>query len=167
MISFLVAIPILTTLLILQSAVVSRVPLLNGTPDLIFLAITAWALQKRVKNAFSWAVIGALLVSIMSALPLGSVLSGYLIVVLLAVVLRNRVWKMPILAMFVTVFWGTFICLLIDYTALRIVGHNLPFEVVFNQTVLPSLLLNLVLAAPFYVIFGDLATILYPVQLEM
>lgn len=167
MIPTLTAVPVLVALLIFQSAVVNRIPLLNGSPDLIFLAITAWALQKRVDNAFQWAIIGALLVGLMSALPLGSVMVGYLVTVAIALVLRKRVWQLPIIAMFVTVFLGTLTCLSIDYIALRIIGVELPFTIVFNQTILPSLLLNLVLAGPVYILFGDLAAVLYPMGLEM
>lgn len=167
MISTLAAFPILVALLIFQSAVVNRIPLLNGSPDLIFLAISAWALQKRVNNAIQWAIIGALLVGVMSALPIGSVMIGYLVTVAIALVLRKRVWQLPIIAMFFTVFIGTLVCLLADYIALRITGVELPFSVVFNQTILPSMLLNLVLAGPVYVLFGDLAGVLYPMELEM
>lgn len=167
MIPTLAALPILVAILVLQSAVVNRIPLLNGSPDLVLLAISAWALQKRVNNAFHWAVIGALLVGVMSALPTGSVMVGYLITVALAVVLRQRVWQFPIIAMFVTIFLGTLICLTVNYLALRIVGVDLPVDIVFNQTILPSLLLNLVLAGPVYVLFGDLAGLLYPMELEM
>lgn len=167
MISTLAAFPILVALLIFQSAVVNRIPLLNGSPDLIFLAISAWALQKRVNNAVHWAIIGALLVGVMSALPVGSVMIGYLVTVAIALVLRKRVWQLPILAMFVTVFIGTLICLSVDYIALRITGVELPFAIAFNQTMLPSLMLNLVLAGPVYVLFGDLAGVLYPMELEM
>jgi hypothetical protein len=146
MIPTLAAFPILVALLIFQSAVVNRFPLLNG---------------------FHWAIIGALMVGLMSALPFGSVFIGYFITVAIALLLRKRVWQMPILAMFVTIFVGTFLCLLIDFIALRIVGVALPINIIFNQTILPSLLLNLVLAAPVYVIFGDLAGLLYPMELEM
>jgi rod shape-determining protein MreD len=167
MIPTLAAFPILVALLIFQSAVINRFPLLNGSPDLVLLAISAWALQKRVKNAFHWTIIGALLVGLMSALPFGSVFIGYFITVAIALLFRKRVWQMPILAMFFTIFVGTFLCLLIDFISLRIVGVALPINITFNQTILPSLLLNLVLAAPFYVIFSDLAGLLYPMELEM
>jgi rod shape-determining protein MreD len=167
MIASLAAFPILLALLIFQSAVVSRIPLLLGTPDLVFLAIIAWALQKRVRSTWQWAVIGGLLTGFMSALPYGSILIGYLISVGVASILRRRVWQMPILAMFATTFLGTLVCLSIDVLSLRITGVSLPMSVVFNQAILPSMLLNLILAAPFYILFGDLASWLYPVELEM
>ena len=63
----LIAIPIMGVLAILQSSLVSRLPLLQGTPDLVMLAIIAWALQKRVQTAWQWSIIGGLVVSFYSA----------------------------------------------------------------------------------------------------
>jgi len=162
-----IAIPLLGALLILQSSVVSRVPLLHGTADLVLLAIIAWALQKRVQTAWHWGIIGGLLVSFASALPLGVVLGGYLLAVSLALTLRSRVWQVPILAMLVATFLGTIIAHLITLVVLRVSGVPLPWLQALNMVILPSVLLNLLLALPFYVLLGDLARWLYPAELEM
>jgi hypothetical protein len=50
--SILIAIPILIILVILQSAIVSLVPLLHGIADIVLLAILAWAVQDRVTSAW-------------------------------------------------------------------------------------------------------------------
>ena len=73
----LIAIPILIILVILQSAIVSLVPLLHGIADIVLLAILAWAVQDRVTTAWYWCAIGGLLISIASALPIGVALAGY------------------------------------------------------------------------------------------
>lgn len=163
----LIAIPILGVLLILQSAVFSQLQLLHGTTDLVLVALIAWAVQKRVQSAWYWCIIGGLLVGFVSALPLGTPLLGYLMAVAMAVILKQRVWQWPILAMFVVTFFGTFLVHLVDIIALRIVGNPLPFWQSINLITLPSVLLNLLLAAPFYAIFGDLANWLYPEELAM
>jgi cell shape-determining protein MreD len=167
MIAFLVAIPILSGLLIIQSALVSRIPLLLGTPDLILLTIVAWSLQKRVRTAWHWAALGGLMVSVLSALPFGSILLGYLISVGVGLFLRKQISQAPILGMLITIFFGSLICQGIDLLALRAFGTSLPFLVTLNQIMLPSLLLNLVLAIPVFVVIGDFADLLYPVELEM
>ena len=77
----LIAIPIFSFLLILQSAVLSQVPLVYGTADLALLAMTAWALQKRVDTAWHWGVVGGLMTSFVSALPTGAPLLGYLLTI--------------------------------------------------------------------------------------
>ena len=74
---------------------------------------------------------------------------------------------MPILAMFITTFFGTLISHLLSLIALRITGSPVsPWEAL-NQITMPSLLLNLLLSVPFYAFFSDLAKWIYPVELEM
>jgi rod shape-determining protein MreD len=165
--TILVALPLLGVLLVLQSAVFSRIPLLHGTADLVLLAIIAWALQKRVQTAWHWGIIGGLLVSFVSALPLGVVMGGYLLAVGLALALRSRVWQVPVLAMMVATFFGTMIVHLITMVVLRVSGVPLPWLQTLNLVILPSVLLNLLLALPFYVMLGDLARWLHPEELEM
>jgi cell shape-determining protein MreD len=163
----LIAAPILAVLLIIQTAVLSRIPLLQGTTDLVLVALLAWALQKRVRTAWFWAIMGGLLVSYVSALPLGAVMVGYLLAVGLAILLKQRVWQVPILAMLVATLFGTLLVNLVDIIALRIVETPLPFWTAINLVTLPSVLLNLLIAIPFYAIFSDLANWLYPEPLEI
>jgi len=160
-----ISIPILGSLLILQTVILSRITLLHGSADLIMLAVISWALQKRVKTAWFWAIIGGLLVGVVSAVPFFIPVLGFLMIIAIAAVLRQRVWQVPILAMFVTTFIGTLVVQIISAIALNISGTPLEtFDVLFLIT-LPSLLLNLLLAAPIYFLFGDLAKWLYPGEL--
>jgi hypothetical protein len=163
----LLAVPILAGLLMIQTAVLSQIPLLHGTSDLVLVALIAWALQKRVRTAWHWALIGALLMTYISVLPPGIYLVGYLSAVGIALLLKQRVWQLPILAMLIATFTGAMLCQLITVIALRIVGVSLPFWDAINLVTLPSILLDLVLAVPFYAIFGDLAYYLYPEELEV
>ena len=162
-----IALPILSILLILQSAVFSRIVLLKGTTDLVLLALIAWALQKRVRTAWHWCIIGGLLVSFISAIPLAAPLSGYFIAVAITLLLRQRIWQVPILAMLVATFFGTIIVQLVELIALRFVGVSIPFFQAINLVTLPSVILNLLLAIPFYALLGDLANWLYPESLEV
>jgi rod shape-determining protein MreD len=163
----LISVPIFTALLILQTAVISRIPLLHGTADLVLLAVLAWGLQKRVQTAWQWGIIGGLMVGIVTALPLGTSVVGYLIAVMIALALRQRVWQVPILAMFVATFIGTLLSQAIAVIALRLSGNALPLGEAFSLIMLPSILLNLLLAIPAYALLGDLAHWLYPEELEV
>ncbi len=167
MLATLLAIPVLGALVIFQSAVISRISLLQGTADLVLLALIAWALQPQVHTAWRWTLIGGVLVNLLSGLPLGIPLLGYLTATGLALVLRKRVWQVPMLAMLVATVVGTLLSLTISWTALRITGVPLPVFQSFYLVVLPSILLNLLLALPFYTLAGDLAKWLYPQDLEI
>jgi rod shape-determining protein MreD len=153
-------------LTILQSTIVSRMPLLLGTADLILLFIIAWALQDRVDSAWQWSIIGGIFASLYSAVPFGSYVIAYLLATSVARMLKRRVWKAPFLAMLVATFIGTIIVTLVSFIARSISGVNIPMTSVLNLILLPGLLLNLILAIPVYSIVHDLAGWLYPEELE-
>ena len=163
----LLAFPILGILLVLQSAVFSQIPLLQGTTDLVLLALVAWSLQRRVQTAWQWGIIGGLLVGFVSAVPFVVYVVGYLLTVGLALLLRRRIWQVPLLAMFIATFFGTLVIHLATLVALRVNGTVLPLSASINLIILPSILLNLLLALPFFTLFSDLAKFLYPEELEM
>jgi rod shape-determining protein MreD len=163
----LLSLPILGILVIFQTAVASRVNLLQGSVDLVMLALIAWALQPRVTNAWQWALVGGLLVNIPSSMPLGVPLLGYLAATGVALALRRRVWQVPMLAMLVATLVGTLLTLGISWVALQIIGVSLPVFPSFYLVILPSALLNLLLAIPIYTLAGDLASWLYPQELEI
>jgi cell shape-determining protein MreD len=165
--AILIAAPILALLIMIQTAVLSKIPLLQGTTDLVLVALLAWALQKRVRTAWFWAIMGGLLVGYVSALPFGAILLGYLLAVGLAVLLKQRVWQVPILAMLVATLFGTLLVNLVVIAALRIADTPLLFWEAINLVTLPSVLLNLLVAIPFYALFSDLANWLYPEPLEI
>jgi hypothetical protein len=159
---FFLAFPILAGLMILQTAIISQTPLLHGTADLILLTLAAWTVRPRVRTHWVWAAVGVVLLSYFSALPPLIPLVGYGLTVGLAALLRRRVWEVPIMAMFITVFVGTLLIQVLSVVALRVQGTALPLLDVFNLITLPSLVLNLLLTIPVYSIMGDLANWLYP-----
>jgi rod shape-determining protein MreD len=163
----LLAIPILGLLVILQSALASRVQLLQGTADLVLLALVAWAVQERVKTSWHWAVIAGLMMGVASALPLGAALAGYLAATGLALAFRRLIWQVPLLAMITGTFLGTVLTHAIDVAALRFNGSEIPWMQAFNLVTLPSALLNLLLAVPMYALLGDLSKAVYPEELEI
>lgn len=156
------AFPVLAGLVILQSAVVSRMPLLHGMADLVLLALIAWALHERVRTAWWWGLVGGAAAGFLSALPFWVFPVAYLSAVGLAVLIRRRVWKAPILAMFAAVFVGTWVVHLLSLLAVSFGGTLLPLGDVLNLITLPSLVLNLMLAAPMYFVIHDLANWAYP-----
>ncbi|MBN1668616.1 MAG: hypothetical protein JW862_16085 [Anaerolineales bacterium] len=163
----LIAIPLLSVLVIFQSAVLGRIPLLQGVPDLVLLFITAWALQERVRSAWQWALLGGLLVGYLSYLPMAIPISSYLFATALALVFRRRIWRIPVLAMFVTVFVANLANHLASGLYLSITNAPIPILPAFNRIVLPSLILNLLLVIPVYALMKDLAQWLYPEEIEI
>jgi rod shape-determining protein MreD len=162
MLTTLIAIPIMVLLAVLQSVLISRFELLQGMPDLLLLVVIAWSLQKRVQTAWQWGIIAGLINSLFSALPLGINLLNYMLVVGLSLLLRRRVWQVPILAMFFAVFASSITTNLLTIVTLILAGNPIPWFEALNLIMLPSLLLNIILAIPAYAMISELAEWLYP-----
>jgi hypothetical protein len=127
----------------------------------------AWAVQERATSAWYWSVIGGLLISVTSALPLGVALAGYVLATGVALVVRRWVWQVPLLAMLIAAFFGTLITQGLAIFILNLSGTTIPWIEVLNIITLPSLLLNLALAIPMYALITDLASWVYPEEIEI
>ena len=158
----LIAIPVLFIAVILQSAVISRVYLLSGVADLPLVMLAAWALQENVDSSWHWAVALGALVGFVSAVPWYVPVMSYLFVVALAQMLQRRVWQAPLLAMFSVTFLGTVFLNILTFLVLRIAGIDMQIEDVLGRLVLPSVLMNMLLAIPVYAIMRDLSRWVYP-----
>jgi len=163
----LVAFPVLILVIGLQSAVVSRITLLSGSADLMLVILAAWALQKSVDTAWHWAGLGAVLVGLVSHLPWIVPMTVYLLEVSLAQVLRHRVWQAPLLGMFTIVFFATLLSHSLSLFVLRLLGDPLPIMDSFSFITLPSILLNLLLSIPVFVLMRDFAYWIYPSREEV
>ena len=160
----LIAFPLLALVVIVQSAVVSHMTLLAGYADLMLVVLAAWVLKAEASFAWLWAILGGIMVSFVSAVPWPVTIFGYLFVVLLAQLLKRRVWQAPLLAMFSVTFLGTLVANLFTLLLLNILGTPLPIADSLGLIVLPSMLLNLLFAIPVYVMVRDLAQWVSPAQ---
>jgi len=165
--AFILAVPVLGVALMLQMAIASRIPLLSGTVDLLLVILAAWSLQERVKTAWLWAVLGGLMVAVVSGLPWYIPIISYLLVVGAGRLLTRRVWQAPLLAMFIVTFMGSLVLLIISLVVLGIRGDPLPVGESFSLVILPSILLNLIVAIPSYWLMRYLAELLYPGEVEV
>jgi hypothetical protein len=163
----LVSLPVLGLALLLQTTIVSRINLISGSADLILLVLAAWGLQERVRFAWVWAVVGAVLVSTLSGVPWYVYLVSYLAVVGAARLLTRRVWQAPLLAMFSVSLIGTLMVQMGTFIVLTVAQVSLPVGETFAKIVLPSVLLNLLLAIPVHAAVRGLARRLYPSEVEL
>jgi hypothetical protein len=157
-----VAVPVILLTVILQTAIISRVYLLSGIADLPMVMLAAWALQDGVDSAWHWAIATGLLVGFISGISWIVPVAGYIFVVLLAYLFQQRVWQAPLLAMFSITFIGTILVGLLSVGVLRFSDVDLPISDVMGLVMLPSVLLNMLLAIPVYAVMRDLARWVYP-----
>lgn len=152
---------------ILQTTVISGITLLHGTADLVMLTLLGWLLHERVEGKWAWGVLAGLMIGYASHLPIWVPLIGYLLVTAVAEFMQTRVWQVHLLSLFLTTLVGTFLIQLIALVYLVISGAPLDFGEGLNLVILPSVVLNLILALPIYGLVGELSSRLYPPEVEV
>jgi hypothetical protein len=160
--AILAGIPVLLLAIILQTSIVSRIILLSGNADLIILIVAAWGLQERARGAWIWGTAASLLVGLVSGIPWYIYFVGYLSVVGFARLLVHRIWQAPLLAMFAVTLIGTLELLMLMFIQRTLFDVSLALSEIFSQIILPTVLLNLLLAIPVHALIRDLARRLYP-----
>jgi cell shape-determining protein MreD len=159
----LIAIPILFLTLLIQVTAVSRLPLLHGTADLVLLILIAWGICSKTNNAWIWALIGGLMVSFVSAGPGLAVIIPYIVIAFFAQLLHDQLWQSPILAMLLITILGSFVVQLTTMVFLYFKDIPLNFAIALEAIIIPSLILNLFLSLPIYLLIKDISRWVYPV----
>jgi rod shape-determining protein MreD len=161
-----VSFPLLALAVILQSAIVSRISLLSGYADLVLVIVIAWALQEGVTTAWHWAFTAGAMMAFVSGMPWAVSLAGYLSAILLAQALQKRIWQAPLIAMFAVTFFASLFLYSLSFVSLNLLGVPLPFGDTFSLIILPSVLLNMLLAIPVFWVMRDLARWVHPFEEE-
>lgn len=150
----------------LQSSLVSHFTLLSGMADLVLVVIVAWTIDARVKYAWVWAALGALFVSLFSAMPFYVYLFSYGLVAWISYYFQRKIWQAPLLIMLGITLLGTIIEQVLSMLALQFNGTSLSFSTGFTRITLPSVLLNLLVALPIYALLHYLAGKVHPEKQE-
>ncbi|MDP2965901.1 MAG: hypothetical protein Q8N39_07690 [Pelolinea sp.] len=160
-----IAIPVMLIFSVLQITAVSRIVLFNGTADLVLLAVAAWGVRERGRNAFLWAFIGGLLISFTTAMPLFTPIVPYMFIALIARLFQDRLWQAPILSLIIVVFIGTIFQHIFNIIVLQLDGVNIGLIESLQKVTLPSLLLNFFFLFPIYVLISDIGKWVFPEEI--
>ena len=162
MIANLISLPVMLILSVLQMTAVSRIILINGSADLVLLAVAAWGVREKGENVYIWALVGGLLISITTAMPFLSPVIPYLGTAFLSRVFQKRLWQSPILALIITVVGGTLLQHFIYIVLLQFTEVNIGLVESLGNVTIPSLLLNFFFLFPVYVLINDIGKWITP-----
>ncbi|MCK5795337.1 MAG: rod shape-determining protein MreD [Anaerolineales bacterium] len=153
--SVILSIPTLGLIAILQSAVVSRLPLNRGTADLMLVVLVAIALQKTVSTSWQWSIVGGLFMDFLSGLPFGIFTVSYLLATGLALIIRERIWRFSFLMQLLVVFFGTMFSHALSFLVLFLQGSEISLGTVLQVVTLPSIILNFMISLPIFILTQD------------
>jgi cell shape-determining protein MreD len=157
---------LLTITAILQNSVVSQLRMLEGAADLVLLVLLAWILVTEGRQAWIYAAMAGFLIGISSALPIWVPVLGYSIFIQIVRFIQRQVWQVPIWLLVISTFLGTLVVTGVEVIYLWITGTPLDLIQVLNIVILPSLVLNMLLALPLYALVGEIAKMIYPKEVD-
>jgi cell shape-determining protein MreD len=164
--SILISFPVVILLMMLQTTFARQISLLNGSVDLLLVWIAAWALLSKDNSAWIWAIIAGLAFGFISAAPWYSSVTAYLAVVIMAKLIKSKIWQSPLLSMFVITILGSIILYLLTFLGLLIQGINYPWQDTLVRIIIPSIFLNLFMAIPIHAIVKDSVRWIFGTEVE-
>jgi len=160
--AFLISIPVLYIATLFQMVAISRLPLINGSADLVMLVLVAWGIIDTGKNYWGWGLVGGLIMSFVTKVPWPAIILPYVLVTFTAHLMQGRIWQSPILAMLLMASLGTVITQFSAIFALSLNEVPLKIGDCFSSVMVPSIILNLILSVPVYLVINDVAKWVYP-----
>ncbi len=157
----LIGFPILFLIAIFQSALFSRLSLLHGHADLMLIVLAIWATHPRVLHVWEWTLLGALLIAFLSAFPWPLIFLAYFAPIALGRVLSTTLHSHLINALIV-LFAGTWWMGIIGWVYLFTVRASASPLLVAGEIASPSLLMNLLLALPTFIVVRRIIDWTYP-----
>ena len=158
----LLSIPLMLILSVLQTSVISRIHLINGSADLILITIAIWGVLQTGGNVWFWAVIGGLFTSLTSAMPPFTPIIPLMVVGFLARGLHSKIWQSHFIAAIIMVFIGTIIQHVVSILALQFSGVEINFLEGLQSVTMPSLFLNILFSFPMFVLITDISKWIEP-----
>ena len=130
-------------------------PVLNhsrGHPSLVMLLVVCWSLRSSLADGFVWALVGGIMLDLLSILPIGTTSAALVLIVFVVngaaqQLLRMRVFFLLTATAIATVFMTAY-----TVVALFLLGHSYDVPALIRQMLLPTLIYNLLAVLPLYVL---------------
>ena len=165
--AYALGIPLMVVLAILQSAVFSHVRLIAGQADLVLLAVVAWGLTGRWREAMVLGLVGGACLDLLSALPLGISSLALVLIAFIVSVTEGRLWGAHLLTPLGVVLAASLAFSVFTLVGSLIAGAAVDLPGAASRIILPGLFLNLLLAIPAAQLASAVRRLLFPPQIEI
>lgn len=159
-----VAIPLMAVLTVLHSSVLTRLPLLGVTPQLLFLVALGWGIVRGLEEGLIWAFIAGLFADLFSLAPLGISSLAFMAGVAGPLLLQRALPPRRLLVAMFMAALGTIIYLAVYALGLRVFGFGISLGGLAET--LPLVGFHAVLILPIYLIIDSFLRTFRPRRVE-
>jgi rod shape-determining protein MreD len=165
--AYLIGIPLLIVLAILQTTLLADIHFFDGRPDIILLAVVGWSLAGGDRQAMIWGLIGGLLLDSFSGLPLGASAISLILIAFLVSLYAGRVWEANLLMQLGIAILASLIFHTLALGWLFAIGRSIDLQFALTRVILPSTILNVIFILPMVQLLLGLHRRLYPPEIEI
>jgi rod shape-determining protein MreD len=166
-VAYVIGVPLLAFLAILQSTMFADFGFYEGRPDLVLLAVAGWALAGEWQQAMIWGFIGGVCLDILSAIPIGTSSIALILVAYLVSLYARRIWQVNLLMPLGVTLIASLVFHSILLLALLLLGRQVQFDYAYIRVIFPSTFINLLFALPVSQALAGLQHRLYPPEVEV
>ncbi len=141
---------LLFALALIQSTVMPHLSIWGVHPELILMVVTSWSILSGAEEGMLWALIGGVLLDLISAGQFGLHTLALLVVGFLSGLGERTVFRSDLLMPLLIIPLATLVYELLLLVGLYLTGWRAPLWPYFNQVVVPSMGVNTLLMAPIY-----------------
>ncbi len=160
-----IALPLMTVLAVLETAVLSRLPLFGQVPQLPFLVALSWGLLHDLEEGITWAFVGGLLVDLFSVGPTGLTALAWMLGIALAVFIAQAFPTSRVIMPVLVSALATIVYLALHMLLLRLFGYQTTLSMA--TALLPLAALHAVLILPVYWLMYTVDRRLWPRRVQI
>jgi rod shape-determining protein MreD len=164
---YLIGVPLLALLAILQSVIFNNLTLFEGRLDLILLFVVAWGINGRSREAMIWGFIGGIFLDQLSGIPLGTTAIVLILIAYLVSFTEGRFWEANFLMPMGVMMFFSMLYYLLNLIIVWVLGKPMDFSYYFIRVILPSTFLNLILILPVAQLIKTLIRSIHPPEVNI
>jgi len=128
-------------------------PLLNNTRgqlSLVLLLVMCWSLHSSLLDSLLWALVGGLLLDLLSILPPGATSAALILIAFALNSAAQQLFRLRLLLLLASTPLATLFLLTYSYAALFLLGYSYDALAVIRLVFIPTLLYNFLAVLPVY-----------------
>lgn len=128
-------------------------PVLNdsrGQLSLIMLLVICWSLRSSLADAFVWALVGGIMLDLLSILPIGASSAALVLIVFVVNGVGQQLLRLRILILLIITALATVFMTAYTLFALALMGNSYDIPMLARFMLLPTMIYNLACVIPIY-----------------
>ena len=128
-------------------------PILNnsrGHPSLVMLLVICWSLRSSLADGFVWALVGGILLDLLSILPIGTSSAALVLIVFVVNGAAQQLLRLRILFLLAITALATVFMTSYTIVALLLLGNSYDVPSLIRLMLLPTMFYNLIAVLPLY-----------------